>query len=137
MPKGKKSKNSSPHTLGCRNLRQGIQFSDKLILVLGLNASNLFQLATETATFRATPNFMIYWRLESKDDMAGSAVTINIEKSVNGSYTAVQSIPYPDPQSYGHIVLSSLPWTQTGSFRATDILTAETKTVAACDLTAK
>jgi hypothetical protein len=92
-------------------LRQGTQFSDKLIFVLGLSASDLFQLAAETTTFTTTPNFMISWRLESKDDMAGSAVMIKIGKSVNGSYTAVQSIPYPDPQSYGHIMLSSFPWT--------------------------
>ena len=111
------------------------QFTDKLTLGLGLNSSNLFQLTGETTTFTATPNLMIYWRLESKDDMAGSAVTIKIEKLVSGTYTTVQSIPYPNPQSYGHIMLSSFPMTQTGSFRTTGILTTGTKTVATRDFT--
>ena len=113
------------------------QFTDRLTLGLGLNSSNLFQLTGETTTFTATSNLLIYWRLESKDDMAGSAVTIKIEKSVNGTYTTVQSIPYPNPQTYGHIMLSSFPWTQTGSFRASGILTAGTKTVATCDFIVK
>ena len=113
------------------------QFTDKLTLGLGLNSSNLFQLVGESTTFTATSNLQIYWRLESKDDMAGSAVTIKIEKSVNGTYSTVQTIPYPNPQTYGHIMLSSFPWTQTGSFRATGVLTAGTKTVATCDFTVK
>jgi hypothetical protein len=47
------------------------QSTDKLTLGVGLNASNLFQVTGETTTFTATSNLMIYWRLESKDDMAG------------------------------------------------------------------
>jgi hypothetical protein len=92
-------------------LEKGTQFSDKLIFVLGLSASNLLQLAAETTRFTTTPNLLISWRLQTEDDKAGPAVTIKIGKSVNGSYTAVQSIPYPDPRSYGHIMLSSFPWT--------------------------
>jgi hypothetical protein len=108
------------------------QFTDKLTLGSGLNPSNLFQLAGESTSFSG-PNATIYWRLESKDDMAGSAVTIRIEKLVNGSYAAAQSFPYTNPQSYGHIMLSSFTLSQTGSFRATGILTATSKTVASCE----
>lgn len=110
------------------------QYSDKLTLGSGINSSNLFQLTGETTTFTGT-NLNIFWRLESKDDMAGSSVTIKIEKQVSGTYTTVQSIPYPNPQSYGHIMLSSFPWSQKGSFRATGILVAPNKTVAAIDFT--
>ena len=105
--------------------------------MLQLNASKLSQLAGKTTTFTATPNLTIDWRLESKDDMADSAVSIKIQKSVNGTYTAVQSAPYPNPQSYGPIKISSFPWTQTGTYRATGILTVRTKTVATCDFTVK
>jgi hypothetical protein len=62
--------------------------------------------------------------------MAGSAVSIKIEKLVNGSYTTAQTFPYTNPQSYGHIMLSTFIWSQTGSFRATGILTANSKAVA-------
>ena len=111
------------------------QYTDKLTVGLGLNSANLFQLVGEGSTFTYTSNLMIYWRLESKDDMGGSSVTIKIEKLTSGTYTTVQSIPYPNPQSYGHIMLSSFPVTTTGSYRATGILTTGTKTVATCTFT--
>jgi hypothetical protein len=111
------------------------QFTDKLTVGLGLNSTNLFQLVGEGSTFTYTPNLAIYWRLESKDDMAGSTVTIKIEKLTNGTYATVQSIPYPNPQSYGHIMLSTFPITATGSYRATGILATGNKTVATCTFT--
>ena len=110
------------------------QFTDNLTLGSGLNTSNPFQLTGKSTTFSGS-SVIIYWRLESKDDMAGSAVSIKIEKLVNGSYTTAQSFPYTNPQSYGHIMLSTFVWTQTGSFRATGILTATSKTVATREFT--
>jgi hypothetical protein len=110
------------------------QFTDNLKLGTGINASNL-TIAGETTTFVGTPNNMIYWRLESKDDMAGSSVTMKIEKNVSGTYTTVQSFPFQNPQTYGHIMLSAFPWSQTGSYRATGILTANSKVVATRDFT--
>lgn len=110
------------------------QYSDKLTLGASLNPSNLFQLIGETTSFIG-PNAMICWRLESKTDMAGSGVTIQIKKLVNGSYTALQSIPYTNPHSYGHIMLSSFTLNQTGSFLATGILAATSKTVASREFT--
>ena len=110
------------------------QFTDNLKLGTGMNASN-FTISGETTSFIGTPNSMIYWRLESKDDMAGSVVSIKIEKIVNGTLTTAQSFPFQNPQSYGHIMLSAFPWSQAGSYRATGILTATSKVVATRDFT--
>ncbi|MCX6143542.1 MAG: hypothetical protein NTZ35_09995 [Ignavibacteriales bacterium] len=110
------------------------QFTDNLKLGTGINASAM-TVSGETTTFIGTPNNMIYWRLESKDDMAGSSVTIKIEKNVSGTFSTVQSYPFPNPQSYGHIMLSSFPWSTAGSYRATGILTTGNKTVATRDFT--
>jgi hypothetical protein len=112
------------------------QFTDNLKLGTGINTSNL-TIAGETTTFVGTPNNMIFWRLESKDDMAGSSVTMKIEKNVSGTYTTLQSYPFQNPQSYGHIMLSSFPWSQTGSYRATGILNANSKVVATRDFTVR
>ena len=120
---------------GCKKEDSGTssdQFTDNLKLGTGMNASN-FSLTGEGSTFTATPNNVIYWRLESKDDMAGSAVTIKIEKNVNGTFTASASFPFSNPQSYGHIMMSAFPWSTAGSYRATGILTATSKTVATKD----
>jgi hypothetical protein len=109
-------------------------FTDNLTLGTGLNSSNLFQLVGEGTTFKGV-NVNIYWRLESKDDMAGSAVNIKIEKLVSGVYSTFQTSSYPSTQSYGHIMLSSFSLPQTGSFRATGILVATNKSVATQDFT--
>ncbi|HTY36423.1 MAG TPA: hypothetical protein VMH23_04890 [Bacteroidota bacterium] len=110
-------------------------YTDNLTLGLGLNSTNLFQLVAQGTTFSMTPNLMIYWRLESKDDMAGSAVTIKVEKLTNGTYSTVLSTQYPNPQSYGHIMLSSFPITSAGSYRATGILVNGSKTIGTCNFT--
>jgi hypothetical protein len=110
------------------------QFTDNLKLGTGINAAAM-TISGETTTFPATANNMIYWRLESKDDMAGSSVSIKIEKNVNGTFSTVQTYPFPNPQSYGHIMLSAFPWSTAGSYRATGILVAGNKTVASRDFT--
>jgi hypothetical protein len=110
------------------------QFTDNLKLGTGINASNL-TISGETTSFIGTPNNMIYWRLESKDDMVGSSVTMKIEKNVNGTFSTVQSLPFQNPQSYGHIMLSAFPWSQTGSYRASGILNANSRVVATRDFT--
>jgi hypothetical protein len=124
---------------GCKKDDAGTnsdQFTDNLKLGTGMNASN-FTLAGETTSFTASPNNMIYWRLESKDDMAGSAVTIKIEKNTGGTLSASASFPFSNPQSYGHIMISAFPWNQTGNYRASGILTASGKVVATRDFTAQ
>jgi hypothetical protein len=67
--------------------------------------------------------------------MAGSAVKIRIDKQGPSGYAPSDSSTYSNPQSYGHIMLSSLSHTATGSFRATGILVASGKTVASKDFT--
>jgi hypothetical protein len=108
------------------------EFNDILALGTGLNATNLFQLTGESTTFQGVPK-TIYWRLESQADMAGSAVSIKIEKLSGGVYSSFNTFNYNNPQTYGHIMLSSFSITQTGSFRATGILSALSKTVATKD----
>jgi hypothetical protein len=108
-------------------------FGDNLTLGTGMNSSN-FSLVGEGTTFKGV-NVNIYWRLESKDDMAGSFVNIKIEKLVSGVYTTFQTNSYPSTQSYGHIMLGSFALPQTGVFRATGILLATNKSVATRDFT--
>ena len=110
------------------------QYTDNLKLGTGMSAST-FTITGETSTFVGTPNNMIYWRLESKDDMAGSAVSIKIEKNSGGTYTTAGSFPFTNPQSYGHIMMSAFLWSTTGSYRATGILSATNKIVATANFT--
>jgi len=122
---------------GCKKDDSGtssVQFTDNLKLGTGINASTM-TISGETTTFPAMANNMIYWRLESKDDMAGSSVTMKIEKNANGTLRTVQSFPFQNPQSYGHIMLSSFPWSAAGSYRATGILNANSRVVATRDFT--
>jgi len=122
---------------GCKKDDSGTssdQFTDNLKLGTGINATTM-TISGETTTFPATANNMIYWRLESKDDMAGSSVSIKIEKNVGGTFSTVQTYPFPNPQSYGHIMLSAFPWSTAGSYRATGILTIGNKVVATRDFT--
>lgn len=101
-------------------------FSDSLMLGTGMNG---FNITGETTTF--TSDALIYWRLESKDDMGGSTVEIQISKSGSSGFEQVNVIPYTNPQNYGHIMLSSFKHTYgPGSFRATGKLVTGGKTVA-------
>lgn len=115
---------------GCneKSTESGDEYSNKLTLGTGLNPANLFQLTGEGANFNK--NVPIFFRLESKDDMAGSAVKIKIEVKSNGTYGDHKSFDYPNPQSYGHILLSSFTLDAAGSYRATGILTAGNKSIA-------
>ena len=53
-------------------------FSDSLVLGTGIGG-NGFDIVGETTTFTGSP--LIYWRLESKDDMGGSPVEVQITQS--------------------------------------------------------
>jgi len=108
--------------------------ADNLTLGTGINPSNLFELVGEGTTFKGV-NVDIYWRLESKDDMTGSAVKIKIEKLVSGVYSIFQTNSYSSTQNNGHIMISSFSLPQTGSFRATGILVATNKSIASRDFT--
>jgi hypothetical protein len=106
-------------------------FTNKLTLGTGVNPSNLFELTGVNTSFTASTT--IYFRLESADDMAGSAVRLQIEQQDG---TPVFSQNYPNPQSYGHILVSNFPpITRAGSYVATGILVTGSKTVASINFT--
>jgi hypothetical protein len=118
---------------GCNDKSTTSSSDFKNSLVLGKNMSG-FTIIGETTSFSDSTS--IFWRLESKEDMEGSAVEIQISKSVSGGYQTVNTFSFPNPQSYGHIMLSSYNHTfGKGSFRATGKLVTGNKTVAIKDYT--
>jgi hypothetical protein len=114
---------------GCTKSPTSSDFSNKLGLGTGLNPANLFQLSGEGTSFTGAP-VSIYFRLESKDDMGGSAVRIAIAKMAGSSYVADTSFTFQNPQSYGHIFLSSFTLSTAGSYQATGVLVTGNKTIA-------
>jgi hypothetical protein len=106
------------------------EFSNKLTLGTGWNTSNYSDLIGVGTSFTAST--AIYFRLESADDLGGSMVRIKIDKQDG---TAYLSHDYTNPQSYGHIFLSSFTVTDPGSYKATGILVTGTKTVASINFT--
>jgi hypothetical protein len=106
------------------------EFSNSLKLGTGMNAAN-FTLTGEGIVFPQQST--IYFRLESKDDMAGSPVEINI--SLAGSSTVYGHYDYPSLQSSGHIYMAALVIPGTGNFTATGILTTGNKTIASVNFT--
>jgi hypothetical protein len=109
----------------------GDSFSDSLALGTGMNPSN-FTLTGETDTFTGTPQ--IYFRLESAKDMNGSSVQIEIEQQLLGGANVVDTLTYQNPQSYGHILMSSFPHNYgQGNFRVTGTLVTGNHTVATAE----
>jgi|WetSurMetagenome_2_1015567.scaffolds.fasta_scaffold875832_1 hypothetical protein len=105
------------------------EFSNKLELGTGTSASNSFVLTGVGTTF--TAGSLIYFRLESKDDMAGSNVNMKVMRS-NG--TDFNTFLFVNPQSYGHIMVSSFAITETGNFMVTGILVNGSKTIASVNI---
>ncbi len=105
------------------------EFSNSLKLGTGMNASN-FTLTGEGTVFPS--GTAIYFRLESKDDMAGSPVRISVLQT--GSSTP-ETHDFPSLQSYGHLYMSSIYVMNPGSYTATGILTSGSKTVASISFT--
>jgi hypothetical protein len=106
------------------------EFSNSLKFGTGLNPSNLFLLTGEGTVFPKLTS--IYFRLESQDDMAGSAVKIQVNKSDGSIYN---SYTFPSIQSYGHIYLTSFSIPDAGNYTATGILVTGNKTIATQSLT--
>lgn len=100
-------------------------------LTLGTGASG-FTLNGEATSFTLFGSSVtLYFRLESKDDMAGSDVQIKIEKSTASGYTFQQTFTFTATQNYGHIMLSGFSHTfGKGEFRASGILANGNKFVA-------
>lgn len=103
-------------------------WKNQLTLGTGMNASD-FTLVNESTAFTANT---IYFRLESADDMNGSPVRIVITNLANNQSA---NYDFPSLQSYGHIYISSLAVGETGSYKATGILTKTNKTVASIQFT--
>ena len=101
------------------------EFTNKIELGTGIDPSNYFNLTGIGTTFSSTAN--IYFRLESKDDMGGSAVKIQVMRSNGILYNAWD---YPNPQSYGHILISAFKIAEAGNFTVTGILVNGSKTIA-------
>jgi hypothetical protein len=106
------------------------QYSNKLTLGTGMNASNFSLIGEGNAFTRVSGTAIIYYRLESATDQGGGGVSIRIEKQSGSSYTIVGTYNYPNLQNYGHITMSSFNVSEAGSYRATGLLTSSSTTVA-------
>ena len=104
-------------------------YSNSLQLGTGMNAAT-FQLIGVGTSFAAEST--IYFRLESSDDMEGSEVKIQIDKQDG---TPFNTFTFSNPQSYGHIFMSSFSIGDPGNYKATGILTKGTKTIASTNFT--
>jgi hypothetical protein len=90
----------------------GSDFKDSLTFGDGLGG-NGFALLNEGTTFSVATmgsTGQIYFKLESSADMAGRAVRLYINEGTYGQKD------YINPQSYGHILLSSFRITDVGAF---------------------
>ncbi|MBU2446013.1 MAG: hypothetical protein KJ666_10670 [Bacteroidetes bacterium] len=107
----------------------GSEFQNKLTLGTGMTG---FVLVGESTSFTMIGSSLnLYFRLEAKDDMAGSNVQIKIEKSTTSGYSHQQTFTFEATQSYGHIMLSSFGHTfGKGEFKASGILVNGNKFVA-------
>jgi hypothetical protein len=114
--------------IGCDKNPAGNDFSNELTLGTGQSGFDLTGVSTSF-----TRNSIVFWRLESADDMAGSQVIIKID-TITGAN--VGSSTFNNPQSYGHIMVSQVTVPgNPGSYRATGILATGNKTVAGIDFT--
>jgi hypothetical protein len=88
------------------------EFSDKLTLGTGMSG---FTITGESSTFTQTSgSVVIYYRLESEEDMAGRTAVLDFETS---SGSLINTITRPQAQEYGHLQLSSFEWLgSTGTF---------------------
>ncbi|NWF50967.1 MAG: hypothetical protein HXY49_10545 [Ignavibacteriaceae bacterium] len=95
------------------------QFIDRLTLGKGLGG-NGFQLVEETTTF-SDSSAPIFFKLESKADFEGAPISLRIEKKINGVYSFLKDFGYNNPQSNGHVFLSSFTLNERGEFKAIGI----------------
>jgi hypothetical protein len=102
------------------------EFTNALTVGTGLSG---FTLVGETTSFSGAP-VQVYFRLESADDLGGSAIEIRVEKKTGGAYQASQTFPFANPQSYGHLFLSSFTLSTTGEYRANGVRVSTGATIA-------
>ncbi len=113
------------------------QFTDRLTLGTGANASNTALTGESSAFISLGGVAVIYWRLESATELGGAGVALKIEKKSGSNYTLIGSYPYASPRSYGHIVISSISLADAGTFRATGLLTSTATEVASTTFTVR
>jgi hypothetical protein len=89
------------------------EFNDELKLGTGMIG---FDLTGEASTFTLTDaSIFLYFRLESKDDMAGRNIILDFLTSGDNLINTITREP---AQNYGHITLSSFEWEGgTGNFK--------------------
>lgn len=109
----------------CEDDNNDSDFKDELKLGTGMTG---FELTGEDSTFIQTGgSIFLYFRLESKEDMAGRTVVLDFLTS-GGSL--INTITRPNPQEYGHIMLSSFEWLGgTGNFTVKGYLADSTDKV--------
>jgi hypothetical protein len=90
--------------LGCKK-EETSEFQDELKLGTGMSG---FDLTGEATTFTMTEgSIILYFRLESQEDMAGRTVVLDFLTSGDD---LINTITRAQTQSYGHIMLSSFEW---------------------------
>ena len=83
-------------------------FINELSLGTGVSTTNYFDLTGAGSTFTIIGgSAVIYFRLESKDDMEGATVILDFETTAGG---LINTISRTQAQSYGHIMVSSFEW---------------------------
>jgi hypothetical protein len=108
-------------------------FENRLSFGTGIDFADPYQLTEETDSFSNTRR-PIYWRLESEDDMEGSAVIIELEKLDDGDYPRPFRFRFDNPQSHDHIMVANFYWELTGRYMATAILEDGNKVIASKEL---
>ena len=98
-------------TSGCGSSKSSdSEFSDSLTFGTSLGGTGFDLIGEGTSFSVATTTGTLWFKLESSADMAGRAVRLYIN---DGTYATKD---YTNPQSYGHILLSSFRITDTGAF---------------------
>jgi hypothetical protein len=83
------------------------EFRNKLTLGTGMNAAS-FELTGEGTTFNSIGgSSIIYFRLESKDDMEGADVLLDF--LTPDSEQPINNLSRDQAQDYGHIFMGFLP----------------------------
>ncbi len=112
-----------------------LQFTDRLTLGTGANASNTSLTGESSAFISLGGVAVIYWRLESAAELDGAGVALKIEKKSGSNYTLIGTYPNASPHNYGHFVISSISLADAGTFRATGLLTSTATEVASTTFT--
>ena len=114
---------------GVDSLFDSSDFENRLTFGTGIDSADPYQLTGETNSFINTRR-PIYWRLESEDDMEGTAVIIELEKLDDGDCPGPFRFRFDNPQSHDHIMVANFYWELTGQYMANAILEDSNKVIA-------